>query len=230
MRDNVKSVGGIPWEPIPGREGIEIKSTVNERRDPDEEVQRTLRGEVTDIQTRRFRIERSDIVKYGTTNGCPGCRAANQGGRSVNHNETCRTRFSQKMAEQRDPRIQRDQEKFGGMEEDDTASIVPEIEQDEKDSVIEEEEEVPAEDEDMGMEYMVQNATKQKWVKTKKYWGQISDVANQETMYWDDMSGELLISSEVQRARMEEMEEVKKHQVYKRFPSRNVGMKQERDP
>jgi hypothetical protein len=152
------------------------------------------------------------------TNGCPGCRAANQGGKSVNHNETCRTRFSQKMTEQKDPRIQRDQEKFRGMEEDDTASFVPEIEQDDKDSVIEEEEEVPAEDEDMGMEYMVQNVPNQKWMKSDKYGGQISDVAKQETMYWDDMSGEPLLSSEVQRARMEEMEEFKKHQVYKKVP------------
>ena len=39
-RDDVKSVGGIPWEPIPGREGIEIKSSVNLPRD-ESEIRRT---------------------------------------------------------------------------------------------------------------------------------------------------------------------------------------------
>ena len=148
----MKNAQVSPGNQCLGREGIEVKSSVNERRDPDEEIQRALRGEVIDIQTRRFRIERGDIVKYGMTNGCPGCRASNQGGKSVNHSETCRTRFPQKMTQHNDPRIKRDQEKFGELEEEDTESVVPGIEQDDKDSVIEEEEE-PVIDEDMGMEY-----------------------------------------------------------------------------
>ena len=99
------------------------------------------------------------------------------------------------MTQHNDPRIKRDQEKFGELEEDDTASVVPGIEQDDKDSVIEEEEE-PVIDEDMGMEYMIQNVRNRNKEKTnvKEYWGELSDVANAETLYWDDMSGELLAS------------------------------------
>ena len=32
LKGHVKSVGGIPWEPIPGREGVEIKSSVFAKR------------------------------------------------------------------------------------------------------------------------------------------------------------------------------------------------------
>ena len=36
--DEIEKCTGLPWEPVPGREGIEVKSSVNERRDPDEEI------------------------------------------------------------------------------------------------------------------------------------------------------------------------------------------------
>jgi hypothetical protein len=92
--------------------------------------------------------------------------------------------------------------------------MAPELEPVDADSVIGGGDDQDAvEEEDMGMEYMIQKVTN----KTP-YWGDISDVANQEIMYWDDMSGEPLISSEVQRARTEEMEEFKKHQVYTKVP------------
>ena len=34
--DKIRSVGGVPWEPVPGREGIEIKSSVNLPKDESE--------------------------------------------------------------------------------------------------------------------------------------------------------------------------------------------------
>ncbi len=59
-RDNVKSVGGIPWEPIPGREGIEIKSSVNLPRD-DTEIKKMEPGVEKEVVRRRLKITKEDV-------------------------------------------------------------------------------------------------------------------------------------------------------------------------
>ena len=61
-------VRGAPWEPIPGREGIEIKSRVVipvDRTGPRQLVE----GEERDLIVRRMRITREFIRKVGFTIG-----------------------------------------------------------------------------------------------------------------------------------------------------------------
>ena len=123
------------------------------------------------------------------TNGCPGCRAANQGGRSVNHNETCRTRFVNKMKEVTDPRIQRDEEKCGEVEEDDTAVDVPaaaaaaaaaDTEPDIENSSVKEGEDELEGDDDMGMEYTIQLvSTRDTGGRYKKWNDDVNNMKNQ---------------------------------------------------
>ena len=82
-------VRGTPWEPIPGRGGIEIRSRVmlpEERQRPIP----VIRGDEGDYIVRRVRITRETIRKLGFTTGCPGCRAVNRNLPAVNHNEECR--------------------------------------------------------------------------------------------------------------------------------------------
>jgi hypothetical protein len=59
-RDNVKSVGGIPWEPIPGRDGIEIKSSVNLPRD-ESEVKKTEAGVDKEVVRREMKKVKEDV-------------------------------------------------------------------------------------------------------------------------------------------------------------------------
>jgi hypothetical protein len=84
-------IRGTPWEPVPGREGIEIRSRVVipvTRTEPGQ----LMEGEDRDFIVRRMRINRETIRKLGFTIGCPGCRAVNRGQSAVNHNEACRSR------------------------------------------------------------------------------------------------------------------------------------------
>ena len=95
---------GVPWEPIPGREGIEIKARVNVPREggrPDP----VMRG--SEPVPRRARITREDMRKMGFTVGCPGCRAINRGLPAVNHSEQCRARIEKELKDKGDDRVER---------------------------------------------------------------------------------------------------------------------------
>ena len=49
---------------------------------------------------RRFQIRRCvELVRYGYTQGCPGCSAAEKGVAAVNHSEECRERIKAKLLE-----------------------------------------------------------------------------------------------------------------------------------
>ena len=93
----------MPWEPIPGRGRIEIKSTIKiqenygdvELREPE------IRAE----PIRRMRITKQDLVNYEMTTGCPGRIAANRGVKGVNHTERCRKRIEGEIQKKEPQRI-----------------------------------------------------------------------------------------------------------------------------
>ena len=58
----------------------------------------------------------------------------------------------------------------------------------------------------------------------------VGDVGDEWIEYWDDMSGEPLDSEMVRKARQEEMEEFRKHQVYVKVPIQECIDKTERNP
>ena len=47
---------------------------------------------------RRFRINKEDIVKFGTTANCPGCTAIRWGKRQQGHSEACRARIEEQLS------------------------------------------------------------------------------------------------------------------------------------
>ena len=94
--DKFNSFQGTPWEPIPGREGIELKTCVHVPKDTDP-VNPVAKGEDKEAIPRRVRITREQIRMQGFIVGCPGCRAVNRGLPAVNHTEeigraSCRER------------------------------------------------------------------------------------------------------------------------------------------
>ena len=108
---------GTPWEPTPGRSGIEIRSRVllpDERQKPIP----VICGDDGDYIVRRARINRETIRKLGFTVGCPGCRAVNRNLPAVNHNEECRKRIEEHLRSQGDPRMIQSDERFNRREED----------------------------------------------------------------------------------------------------------------
>ena len=84
-------MGRVPWEPIPGREGIEIKSSVNLPRD-ESEIKKTESGIEKNIVKRRLQITQEDVKQLGMTPGCRGCIAVNRWSQAVIHSEDWRKR------------------------------------------------------------------------------------------------------------------------------------------
>ena len=95
-------VTGLPWEPVPGQEGIQIKSSV---RIPGEEQRPILpptQVQTRDYQARDAQIRKTDISKYGPTMRCKGCEALMTDARRADgtrvyrvHNNECKERFKQ---------------------------------------------------------------------------------------------------------------------------------------
>ena len=97
---------GVPWEPVPGREGIEIKARINMPRDR-EPVRPPMVGEEREAVPRRVKITREQVRTMGFTVGCQGCRAVNRGLPAVIHSEECRKRMEEQLREQSDNNLER---------------------------------------------------------------------------------------------------------------------------
>ena len=95
---------GVPWEPIPGRTGIQVKSHFTIIGGGGEDVIKMVESKA--IQVRRIYISNKDLEKHGVTIGCRGCEAQNRGIRGVNHNEGCRRRIESAIQDN-------DPERFG---------------------------------------------------------------------------------------------------------------------
>ena len=108
---------GTPWDPIPGRGGIELRSRVLLPEDRQKPLP-VIRGDDDDYIVRRVRINRETIRKLGFTTGCPGCRAVNRNMPAVSHNEECRRRIEEQLRNQKDPRMLQSDERFNRREED----------------------------------------------------------------------------------------------------------------
>ena len=70
----------VPWEAVPGHPDRELKSKVIM---PKMEAQSIPELAEHEKQVRRLYIKARDVLKYGATAGCEGCRAAVRGGRAV---------------------------------------------------------------------------------------------------------------------------------------------------
>ena len=95
---------GVPWEAVPGHPDRDLKSKVIM---PRMEPQAIPEPAEPERQVRRLYIKAKDVMKYGATAGCEGCRAAVRGGESRGHTEECRTRITQAMDEYHHERASR---------------------------------------------------------------------------------------------------------------------------
>ena len=110
-KDVILNVTGVPWRPVPGRGGEEIRVDVNIP-EPREVIPPIPRQPDVEPARRRVRINRSDIVKHGYTVGCDGCHAVRYGLEHRGHNEKCRTRIEEKLAEENSERLNRANERM----------------------------------------------------------------------------------------------------------------------
>ena len=62
---------GVPWELVPGREGIEVKANIGRDEKPREVIVRPKK-QLDELVQRRFRITSEDVLDHDPTPGCPG--------------------------------------------------------------------------------------------------------------------------------------------------------------
>ena len=96
----VEQLKGVPWEPVPGRENIEVGIRVELQKEEVEERQEMPDMQEREVRARRFHITKAMVRKFVMTLDCPGCIALNRGKRELdNHSELCRERMTDLIAE-----------------------------------------------------------------------------------------------------------------------------------
>ena len=102
-RSRLDEMKGTPWEPVEGSTSIDVKSQILAKKGMQEipEVKDPAKEEPS---VRRTYITRQDVEKYGMTDGCPGCIAANRKEKARPHTEECRIRLEHAMMSDQNPR------------------------------------------------------------------------------------------------------------------------------
>ena len=86
--ESIMNFVGTPWEPILGKvdDSIPVRVHVPEEGEPILPNPDTIGTPKLDIR-RRMRISREDVVKFGYTINCPGCKAISRNALAQNHTE-----------------------------------------------------------------------------------------------------------------------------------------------
>ncbi len=126
----IASMGGTPWEPVPGKKGDRIPTEVREEQgdkmdedDVDEGVEEGVKHNADDFEEeneateqeeemRNFYITKGMVKKHGVTLGCKGCKAAIESKRGILHTRTCRERFTKLVTEDGDPHVKNRLDKY----------------------------------------------------------------------------------------------------------------------
>jgi len=103
--DFLKSCSGLPWKPRPDK----IKMDVPAYGAGEESVAAPLpmpSGAPAPKPVRRMNVRKSDLDRYGATDGCRACFDIVAGHKTtVPHSDNCRTRIQQMMEEDDDPAV-----------------------------------------------------------------------------------------------------------------------------
>ena len=118
----VRAVVGYPWQPVPSVAGahipivirkdltapgaaeedsrieVEMPATVQFEGESAEDEEKESRCNKPEIEAREMKITENIIKKYGTSNGCPGCKKIEEktGGARI-HSRVCRRRIQEDM-------------------------------------------------------------------------------------------------------------------------------------
>ena len=93
----IQAVRGTPHQPDPNKGGVQPPIRI--RFDPPGEEEPVASEEARkESETRRLRITKKDLDKYGYTEGCEGCRFKQAGIRDHRaHSEACRRRIADEI-------------------------------------------------------------------------------------------------------------------------------------
>ena len=92
----LKDMVGFPWQPTPKDSAVtDIPTVIMEPTSAGAHVEKSPLPE--DPVPRQLCVNKGLLVKYGYTEGCPGCDAHRAGKRTVAHSKQCRQRISDEL-------------------------------------------------------------------------------------------------------------------------------------
>lgn len=105
---------GVPWRPVLGRGGDEIRIRIELHKgdDKDQEIKPPPVPAGDDYTKRRVRINMSDVIRFGYTLRCHGCRSISRGVAAQNHSQECRNRIEESLRKEGDERLQKAEERI----------------------------------------------------------------------------------------------------------------------
>ena len=91
--DMILRVSSAPWSRRKPQESFEMPKE-------DDKQQRTEapKAEAPKTKVLRMKIRKGEVIKYGPTPGCAGCKAAVHGRYTANHTDACRKRLEERIA------------------------------------------------------------------------------------------------------------------------------------
>ena len=103
------SVKGTPWQPEPGRTGMDVRANITLDRATEGIPQEAMGTPRVEKGLLRPKINKSDVANHRGTIGCRACEASKRGEKSTgtSHTEACRERFARIWEEEGDPRYER---------------------------------------------------------------------------------------------------------------------------
>ena len=110
-RELFMHTGGLPWQPVPGRDSTEPPICVRVPGE-DNEILQPVEGVKREFAKRSFKISHEHVKKHGLSEGCRGCLNADAGATAVNHTPKCRERFIKIFSEHDSDELVKIREKF----------------------------------------------------------------------------------------------------------------------
>ena len=112
--ETFSQIRGVPWEPVPGRESLEIRSSVYIPGEDDPIPSQIKASDPAPTVIRAEKITKKDLARHGPTKYCRGCDFLMNNRKKPDgkddyrpHTPACRERFAKIWEEQSDPRSDR---------------------------------------------------------------------------------------------------------------------------
>ena len=94
----LESMVGLPWKPIPSAEELtEVPPSLVVIPASTDDSTPVLPPIEKEVVPRQVYIQKTDLLKYGYSRGCDGCKAARSGSKAIAHSPQCRARIEGEM-------------------------------------------------------------------------------------------------------------------------------------
>ena len=117
-KEKFQKIRGVPWKTSAHADGDELRIQINMPSDDGPLSELIEARPASEPTLKRYRIRKEDILKYGYTVGCLGCRCMSRGQPAQSHSEICRSRITAELRKEGDVRLDREKRRMEDEEEE----------------------------------------------------------------------------------------------------------------